>query len=221
MFAAPALSILGTKMKCLLFQQSGGSLCLFASTEELPCLSKFSLISSAGWSRWRWQGIWPGLKGTDGWTPWPKLPTIKCLIHFLHWCDPRQTTDFAGNTYQTSSVGPHKKTYSVGLVTCNLSECTAFVGNHCFLCIYIYIYTHIKMLQFCPCDLVTAASTTNPSLFYKTCWSRCYWPIQDDIIVLVHAYCAQWGVHVFQCVSASAVLRPSWKMTVRRMFSLN
>lgn len=109
MFAAPALSILGTKMKCLLFQQSGGSLCLFASTEELPCLSKFSLISSAGWSRWRWQGIWPGLKGTDGWTPWPNLPTLKCIIHFLHCCDPRQTTDFAGNTYQTSSVGPHEK----------------------------------------------------------------------------------------------------------------
>lgn len=80
----------GSLSQCLLFQQSGGSLCLFASTEVLPCLSKFSLISSAGCSRWRWQGLWPGLRGTDGRTTWPKLPSLKSLIQYLHWCDPRQ-----------------------------------------------------------------------------------------------------------------------------------
>lgn len=33
----------GTKMKALVFQQSGGSLSRFASTNELPCWTKFSL----------------------------------------------------------------------------------------------------------------------------------------------------------------------------------
>lgn len=146
MFAAPALSILGTKMKCLLFQQSGGSLCLFASTEELPCLSKFSLNSSAGWSRWRWQGIWPGLKGTDGWTPWPKLPTTKCTIHFLHLVRPPGKQQIWLETPINPLQGDRMKKLKAclnitGLVTCNLSESAAFVGNHCFLCINLYIYT--------------------------------------------------------------------------------
>lgn len=68
-------SILGTKMKGLVFQQSGGSLSRFMSTEELPCLSKFSPGPLWRLEQVEVTGALACTHGTDGWTPWPKPQT--------------------------------------------------------------------------------------------------------------------------------------------------
>lgn len=64
--------MLGTQMRAPVFQQSGGSLSRFVSTDKLPCWSKFS--SGPFWRLEQVEvtGALACTHGTDGWTPWPK-----------------------------------------------------------------------------------------------------------------------------------------------------
>lgn len=68
-------SMLGTKTRTPVFQQSGGSLSRLVATDKLPCWSKFSPGPLWRLEQVEVTGALACTRGTDGWTPWPKPRT--------------------------------------------------------------------------------------------------------------------------------------------------